>query len=252
MQSLHAFAGDGVGADFVWRESHLARRILVLRDAHVAELLPDVPERLDAFLSLRLCDRIVPAFFLFEDRLFLIVRRVRQTLFEPCLSVLQQLAVDVNQHIDIGLPSLLQNPLFIETGGALAIQKRSRSFRQLSRREGRLDRVVVARRNRIELVVMTAGTLQRMAEKCFTDAVGHVVQKPLPSHLCDLHASQFPRPHPQKADRHQAFWIVQHDLITSDLLLHKLVVWLVVIERPNDIVAISPGVAAFIVIGKSR
>ena len=139
-----------------------------------------------------------------------------------------------------------------EAGPILCGQERRRPLRELGRREHRLDRVVVARRNGIKFVVVAARALQRLSEEGLAHAVGHVVEEPLPRDLCNLHAGELPRPHPQETGRNHGLGVVRRELVPGDLLPDEAVEGAVGIEGPHHVIPVAPSVAAVVIVGEAR
>lgn len=100
-------------------------------------------------------------------------------------------------------------------------------------------------------MIMTSRALQRVREERFTHAVGDVVKESLSCNSGDFHAREFPWSHAKKSRGDYLFGVIRIDLIPCDLFPDKLIVGFVTIECTNDVVAVPPGVAAFVVVGKT-
>jgi len=111
--------------------------------------------------------------------------------------------------------------------------------------ENRLQRVVLGLSNRIELMVVASRTAQGQAEERRARRPDHVIQFVLSLHLRQIDVGAF---HDVVRTRHQ---ITGGDggseRIARQLFPQKLVVWLVVVERPDDIIAERPSVRPFAV-----
>ena len=103
----------------------------------------------------------------------------------------------------------------------------------------------------IELMIVAAGALQRVSEEGFADAVGHIIQEALTCDFGDFHARQLPGAHAEKAGGDECFGIVGMHFISRDLFLDELIIGLVGVETAHDVVAVAPGVAALVVVGKA-
>ena len=122
-----------------------------------------------------------------------------------------------------------------------------RPLGHLSPGKGGVDAVVVANRDRIHLVVVTLRAAQRHRQERLPDAVDHIVEVGLPGHLLRHHRGA-PRPHAQEARSHEHFRIAAGQFVAGKLLDHELVVWLVCVERTDDVIPITPSVGPLVVI----
>ena len=96
-------------------------------------------------------------------------------LLKPLLSILKFDPVNLSKYFDIRLPTFLKKLLFVKSFNVFKGQEFCRSLCQLRCRKDSLNALVVSRWNRIKLVIMTAGTLQRMTEKRLSDTVGDII-----------------------------------------------------------------------------
>ena len=131
-------------------------------------------------------------------------------------------------------------------------QKRCVFLCKLGGRENCHHAVVITRRNRVKLVVMAFSALKRMTEKGLPDRVGYIIEPLLTRDPKHTHACLFPRSHSQKTGSNPVlarFWV---QLISGNLLSDKLRVWLVLIERADYIITITPCVGTGVVVGKAR
>ena len=116
-------------------------------------------------------------------------------------------------------------------------------------REDRLEAVVVLLRDRVELVVVALGAVDREAHER-ADGVGdEVVAVEVPGDLAvDLRlgqlgvADEVPRPGGEEPERLDAVRRAGEQHVAGDLLLHEPRVRLVGVERADDVVAVRPGV----------
>ena len=125
--------------------------------------------------------------------------------------------------------------------------------------EDRLQTVVVALRDRIELVIVATGTSQREPQKDTAGRVGPIGQalvvELLPVHVrfvnlrtqrvqaranASLEMRELFLGHRIAARQRQ---VIGPNLVARDLFLHEPIVWLVVVEALDDVVAIAPGIA---------
>ena len=111
------------------------------------------------------------------------------------------------------------------------------------RREERLEPVIVLLQDRVELVVVAAGTADAQPEEDLARDVGDVIQDvgPLPAHVALV---VFVGAQPEVAGRHSQLGIVGIELVAGKLLGQEAVVGFVGVEGPDDIVAVTPGVGA--------
>ena len=104
----------------------------------------------------------------------------------------------------------------------------------------RLNRVVIALRDRVELVVVTAGTPEGQAKECRSRRVDQVGEFVLTLHQRQVDVLAFDdvvRPRDKEACRD-----VGSQSVASDLLADELIVRLVVVQRADHVVAVWPGV----------
>ena len=86
-------------------------------------------------------------------------------------------------------------------------QKRHGPILKLHRREHRLQAVVIASWQRIELVIMAAAAAQRLAQERYPHALRDVIQELLPCFDRNAHGRMFPRAHPQKSRGDEHFGV---------------------------------------------
>ena len=108
--------------------------------------------------------------------------------------------------------------------------------------------VVIARGNGVELVIVTPAALKRRCQENLPHGIRHIIQIMLSGDLRHLHGRQFPRPHAKEAGCDQQFRVFGINLVAGQLLASELVEWFVVIERADDVITISPGIASIVVI----
>ncbi len=129
-------------------------------------------------------------------------------------------------------------------------KERRLALGKLGGRENRHHSIVVAGWNGIELMVMALGALHGMGEKGLAHRVGHVVQPHLAGFLEYAHARLFPWAHAQKSYSHKVLGIIRIHLVPRDLFLHETVVRFVTVEGAHDVVTVTPGIGAGVVVGK--
>src|SRR5262249_19361786 len=138
---------------------------------------------------------------------------------------------------------------FIKAGVILVGLKREWRFAELRAGEDGLQAVVVARGQRIELMVVTPGAAHGQAQERRDGMMGDVIEKQLPCYGGDADAGVLPRAHSQEARGDQALRVTGLPLVACDLFEYKLAVRLVLIEAADDVVAVAPGVGTLEVIG---
>ena len=111
------------------------------------------------------------------------------------------------------------------------------------RSEERLEPVIVLLKDRVELVVVAAGTADAQPEEDLAGDVGDVVEDvgPLPAHVALV---VLVGPQPEKAGGDLELGVVRIELVAGELLGEEAVVGLVGVERADDVVAVAPGVGA--------
>ena len=139
-------------------------------------------------------------------------------------------------------------PAGSETARVLLRQERQRTLRECGGRERRLHAVVVTCRDGVELVVVALGASQREPHEGRRCRMRHVVEPLLPGNGRYRHAGVLPRAHPQEARRQDGLRVAREQLIASNLLEHEAVVGLVVVERADDVIAITPGIGPLVVV----
>ena len=122
--------------------------------------------------------------------------------------------------------------------------------------EDRLDAEVVLLGHRVELVAMTAGAVERQAEEGLADDADHVLHLLL-TRVGTLRGVGLgvAGPVPGAADEHargnNAVAGHRFEDVAGELFLHETVVGLVVVEAPDDVVAVVPSPVAWMVVFKS-
>ena len=162
---------------------------------------------------------------------------------------------------------------FLEAGAVFLFKKRRWPFGQLRGLEHRVHAVVITRRQRVELVIVTLETAHRGAEKRLSHGVDDVIQINLPR-LRFLHHRRIPRTHAQERTSHQLLRLARvvqlavlacvlklvpvrnataqrrvGQFVAGDLFADKFVVRLVFVEGADDVVAVAPHVGALVVVG---
>ena len=115
-----------------------------------------------------------------------------------------------------------------------------RSSRGKQRGEERLEPVVVFLEDRIELVIVAAGTADAQAKENVAGHVGEVVLDRMPL-FHDVALVVFVDPEPEEARGHHQGRIARRDLVAGKLLGDETVVGHVVVQGADDVVAIAPG-----------
>ena len=100
-------------------------------------------------------------------------------------------------------------------------------------------------------MIVTFRAAQLVGEKGNTDGVDHIIQILLARHRRHAHSCVFPRAHAQEPGGDQVIRIIRLQLIAGNLFAHKLVIRLVGIKRAHYIIAITPRVRPWVVIGES-
>ena len=119
----------------------------------------------------------------------------------------------------------------------------------LNPRKDRFDRIIVGMGNRIEFVVMASSTSHGQSHECTGRCADHIVQfvGPLLSGQAGIGAL-----HAVVGTRHQkAGRFVDPHAITSKLFKQEFVEGFVFVDGSNDIVAIGPGIGAWLIRFKS-
>ena len=118
-------------------------------------------------------------------------------------------------------------------------------------REDRLQRVVVGLRDRVELVVVTAGALDGGAGEGLHHRRDHVVAVEVAADLSVdgvlanvAQRTLIPRAGGNEAQGHGCLRVVRIKHIPGDLLLHESSIGLVGVEGGDEIIAVGPGVRA--------
>ena len=117
--------------------------------------------------------------------------------------------------------------------------------------------VILLLRNGIEFVIMTTRTIDRNTHGRCDDLRDHVIQIACAScalehvALCLHLPDKIPRPRRQKAGGDDRFLIIGTNHVARNLLVQKLVVRLIRIQRLDNVVAITPSIRAQLVALKS-
>ena len=99
-------------------------------------------------------------------------------------------------------------------------------------------------------MVVATGAMHRHTQHTTTQGSQHVIEIVMTPLGIVLFAELHPRPSPQEPGGNESLVSDVVELVTSDLLLQKLVVGFVLIVGVNDIVAIPPGIGPNIVLFK--
>ena len=153
---------------------------------------------------------------------------------------------------DHRLPELLDlglDRVGLRLPGGLFAGARQHDVVFLRRGQERLEAVVVFLRDRVELVIVAAGTADRQAEEHDRGRVGHLGQHFVAAEGDFLVAGVPPdRTEAVEAGRDLQFVAVGIDLVAGQLLQHEAVERLVVVERLDDVVAVAPRPGAVAVV----
>ena len=130
-----------------------------------------------------------------------------------------------------------------------------RPVRAIHASEHRLQAVVIARRNGIELVVVAARAVDGETLECAHRGHHHVVAVVvardesigLGDGQLDV-ADEIPRPGGDETQRRSKFWLIRKKRVRRQLLLHESRIGFVAVERVDDVVAIRPGIQAGLVL----
>ncbi len=179
----------------------------------------------------------------------------------PFLGVGEHLDVEVGQSGHVLDAACFEIFFLFEACRVFLRQERCGAFGELGGAEAGLHGVVIMRGNGIELVIVAAGALEGVGEEGFADAVGDVIEEALTCDFGDFHARQLPGAHAEEAGGDEEFGvrgsagrsahITFLHLVACDLLFDELIVGFVGVEAANDVVAVAPGVAAFVVVGEA-
>ncbi len=154
---------------------------------------------------------------------------------------------------ELGLDARQGELLFSSAPRALFVCRRpQRAFPVLDSREHRRHAVIVALGKRIELVIVAASAIEREPQRGGGDRIDDVVEFVSASATAQVAGHGFvpdlvPGPRAQESQSRDRLRIVGIDHVAGNLLAQKLIEWLVMIERIDDVVAISPGMGAFLV-----
>ena len=142
----------------------------------------------------------------------------------------------------LGQPAALAGHLRVDVVGAIAF---------IGARENRLQAVVLVLRNRVELVVVAASAVDRRADKRGHHGGDDVIAVQVAADLAvervfaDVAQRAFvPRPGSEETGGHGCPRIVRKEHVAGHLLLDKTAVGHVLVEGPNQVIAIRPGVVA--------
>ena len=132
------------------------------------------------------------------------------------------------------------------------LEKREVPVDHLGGGEDGHDTIIIPGWNGVKLVIMALRALERLPQKDLPHGIGDVIQPLLAGDLEHAHGRMLPRPHAQKAGGKQRLRIVRFPFISCQLLHDEGGIGLVLLEGPDDVVPVTPGVWAGIVIGKPR
>ena len=118
--------------------------------------------------------------------------------------------------------------------------RRRQVIPRLHRREECLKPVIVRLQDRVELVVVAAGAADRQAQEDLAGDIGHVVENLLPP-LFKNGSVVFVGPEAIEAGGNERLSIPGLQLITSELLTHKMVKRHVLIQRLDHVIAVLVG-----------
>src|SRR6185312_13778772 len=110
------------------------------------------------------------------------------------------------------------------------------------------EAVVIALRNRIELVIVAARALDREAEQAAAGRRDQIVEVLVAAFRVVLLAERDARSRAQEAGRDERLVAPGLELVAGELFLEELVVRLVLVERANHVVAIAPSVGPIVVL----
>src|SRR5262245_16076550 len=118
--------------------------------------------------------------------------------------------------------------------------------------ENRLESIIIALRNGVELVVVAASAVGGQADKCLADGAEHIFEFFLANSQAKQRAYRtgacfVPRTGDKKARGHDAVASRAGEHVAGNLLADELVVRLVLVEALNDVIAIAPRVIADLV-----
>ena len=153
---------------------------------------------------------------------------------------------EVEQALDVGAA-------FVEAIEVFVGQEMGWALGDLGAGKGRIHAVVVARRQRIELVIVALEAAHRGGEESLADRIDDVVEVEL-SGFFVFHHGGIPGAHAEEAGGDEEFGLLLRVLgllgqfVSGDLLHDELVVRLVFVEGTNDVVAVAPCVGALVVV----
>src|SRR5262249_38510674 len=143
--------------------------------------------------------------------------------------------------------SSLRFPIFPLSRRALAFFFRAeRCIHRPKGGEECLDAIVIGLLDWIEFVVVAASATERDAQKRRCRRIGDVVERLLPA-LFAIDRVEFVRVMPQEASRDQCVVVIWIKFISSQLFFEESIVWLVGVERADDIIAITPSIGSGVV-----
>ena len=132
---------------------------------------------------------------------------------------------------------------------AMAGSTLERDIAAANAREDGLQAVVIVLRDRVELVVVAAGALDRQPLEGVEDGGDDVVAVEVTADfavdrvLADVaQRALVPRPGREKAQGRDEFWLVREEDICGDLFLHETGIGCIRVEGTDQVVAITPGV----------
>jgi hypothetical protein len=103
--------------------------------------------------------------------------------------------------------------------------------------------VKIGLRDRLELMVVAAGAAEGHPQECQTHRVGHIVERVLPA-LSLTGGVGHVGPEKIETRGDQGGHIAREHFVSRQLFLNEAVVWLVRVERSDDVIAVAPGIGA--------
>ena len=129
-----------------------------------------------------------------------------------------------------------------------------RTIRPVHAREDGLERVIFALRDGIKLVIVAARAVDRQTLERAHRGAHHVVAIQILRHAMIHrvlahrdHQGVIPRPGRQETERHRGLGVLGKKRVARHLLLHEARIRLVIVQRPDHVVPIRPGVPARVV-----
>ena len=130
--------------------------------------------------------------------------------------------------------------LFLSFGGNRLLST------DINRLKERPQTVIILLKNRIELVIVTLGTLHPESQKDIPCCVGQFVDHNVPL-SCSIAAVVFIDSMRQKTGRDLRLRIPRKQFISRKLFLHKLVIGFVFIKRLDHIIPVTPGIGTIVI-----